>query len=64
MLSPPKSLIERVERLETRERLAAEWILLHIELGIRDLDTSHFTDHKQFLATAENLISQVTTLKG
>ena len=50
------SLAERVERLETIERLAAERTSLKIEMGIRVLDNNHIVDQKEFMATVERLI--------
>lgn len=62
-LPTPQSLVDRVECLETREKNAAERILLRIKMGIRDLDNRRTADHSQFLSTAEKLISQVVSLK-
>ena len=58
-----QSLIERIERLETRERLDANQISLKFEMGIRSLDTSRQAEHKQFMATVYRLISQVSAIK-
>ena len=55
--------MERIERLETRERLAAERISLKVEMGIRSLDNNKQEDHKDFMAAAERLISEVTAIK-
>ncbi|KAL7595290.1 hypothetical protein Lser_V15G29353 [Lactuca serriola] len=62
-LPTPQSLAERVEILETRERLTSERISLKIEMGIRALDNNCTADQKQFVSTAENLIKEVTALK-
>ena len=59
----PQSLVERVERLETIERLAAQRISLKVEMGIRALDNNRTADHKQFLSTAETLIQEVTAIQ-
>ena len=59
----PQSLIKRTDRLETRERLAAERISLKVEMGIRSLDNNRQADHKEFMAAAERLISEVSAIK-
>ena len=59
----PQSLIERIERLETRERMAAERISLKVEMGIRSLDNNRRADHQDFMVAAERLITEVTTIE-
>ena len=59
----PQSLIKRTDRLETRERLAAERISLKVEMGIRSLDNNRQADHNEFMATAERLIFEVSAIK-
>lgn len=60
----PQSLIDRVEHLEARERLFVEHISLKVEMGIRALDNTRKADHHQFIAIAEKLISEVSTIKS
>ena len=55
----PQSQIDRIDWLESRERHGAERIYLKVEMGIRALDTNHKSDHQEFLATAERLISAI-----
>ena len=52
-----------METLETRERLLAQRVSLAIEIGIRDLDNRRTADHKDFLATTDRLIKEISTLK-
>ena len=59
----PHSLIERIERLETRERLAAERFSFKVEMGIRSLDNNRQADHKEFMDAAERLVSEVSGIK-
>ena len=40
----PQSLIEHIERLETRERMTAERISLKVEMGIKSLDNNRRAD--------------------
>lgn len=63
-ITTPQSLAERVERLETKERLAIERFTLKIEMGIWALDNNRIVDQKQFLATAENHIKEVIAFKN
>ncbi|KAL7615165.1 hypothetical protein Lser_V15G05831 [Lactuca serriola] len=49
--------------METRERLAVERISLKVEMGIRSLDNNRQVDHKEFMAAAERLISEVSAIK-
>ena len=44
-VAEPQSLAERLERLETRERMTAERLSLEVEMGIRAPDNSRTTDH-------------------
>ncbi|XP_023754281.1 uncharacterized protein LOC111902691 [Lactuca sativa] len=59
----PQSLIERIERLETREHMVVERISLKVEMGIRSVDNNRKADHKEFLAVAERLIIEATAIK-
>lgn len=60
----PQSLVERVEQLETRERVATEQMIIRVKMGIRQLDNRRTVDHKEFISTAEKLILEITTLKN
>lgn len=59
-----QSIVEWVERLETREQLAAERISLKVEMGIRALDNNRTANHKEFLANVERLIQESPQLKS
>ena len=43
--------------------MAVERISLKVEIGIRSLDNNRKDDHKEFLAAAERLVSEVTAIK-
>lgn len=55
--------MERVETLETSERLLAQRVSHSIEMGIRYLDNHQTADHKDFIATADRLIKEISILK-
>lgn len=59
----PQSIAEQIERLETRQRLAAERISLKVEMGIRALDNNRTTKHKKFITIVERLIQEVSAIK-
>lgn len=59
----PQMLFERIERLETREQMTIECILVRIEMGIRDLDNRRTAYHKDFISKAKNFITEVKKLK-
>lgn len=59
----PQSLVERVEWLETKERMNEERMIIGVEMGIRELDNNKTVDQKEFISTVERLIMEVTTLK-
>lgn len=54
----------RVERLEVNERMDAERISLKFEMGIRSPDNNRTVDHKDFMATIERLIQEVSAIKN
>ena len=56
-------MIKRIERLETRERLAAKRISLKVEMGSRSLDNNRQANHKEVMVAAEHLISDVSTIE-
>ena len=43
--------------------MVAERISLKVEMGIRSLDNNRQADHREFMAAAERLISEVTAIK-
>lgn len=59
----PQSLVERVKRLETRERMVVERMILRVEMVIRDLDNRRIAGHKDIMCKVEASIKEVTKLK-
>ena len=49
--------------METRERIAAERIVLQVEMGIRDLHNRRTVNHKEFMLKVEDFIKEVLQLK-
>lgn len=59
----PQSLIELVERLETRERMVEKRMILRGEMGIRELENQRTANHKDFMSKSEDFIKEVKKLK-
>ena len=58
------SLIDRIEKLEAKERLAIECISLKVKIGISALHNNRKADHQHVISTAEKLISEVSSIKS
>lgn len=55
-------LAKRIQALETREKLTTERMILHIEMGIIQLDNQRTLDHREFISKVKNVIEEVKEL--
>lgn len=61
-LATLQSLEERVLAIETKQKFTSDHILIHIDMGISQLDVQLYQDHKQFIKQAEELLKYVKDL--